>query len=86
MVRGYYAGGYGQPVFRVRVPEGGIEFEQMVAAFGSVAGEQHYHINADPDGDGEISLWDSRCWWSILAWWATTSSPQPLPLLGRGRR
>ncbi|MGQ9488128.1 MAG: hypothetical protein ACUVSV_05930 [Armatimonadota bacterium] len=30
----------------------------MVASFGSLAGEPEYDIDADLDGDGEISLWD----------------------------
>ncbi|GIV19842.1 MAG: hypothetical protein KatS3mg023_1593 [Armatimonadota bacterium] len=35
-----------------------FDFGQMVAAFGSVAGEDRYSVHADLDGDGEISLWD----------------------------
>jgi hypothetical protein len=35
-----------------------FDFGQLVAAFGSMAGEECYNHRADLDGDGEVTLWD----------------------------
>ena len=35
-----------------------LDFGRLVAAFGSIAGDERYDIDADLDGDGEVGLFD----------------------------
>jgi hypothetical protein len=35
-----------------------FDFGRLVAAFGSIAGDERYDIDADLDGDGEVGLFD----------------------------